>query len=464
MKVERNRQLAKDIVIYGIGNLGNKYLLFILFLVLTFFMERDELGYYDISLEAILFLLPIITLQMRESTFRLLIDANDDSYRKHILSTTFCVEGIIFALVLVVALVLPFFFTIRYFHLIILSIYAYSLYEIYSQSVRAVYSSTIFVIISFLNAFFTVTIVLLFFFVFKRDIIESLFIGNIVSRIFAILIIEIPRRGVVRNLSVRFFKKEYLKDIFNYSIPLMWTALAFNVITSPGKFFVNHFLGTEANGILAPAQKYMSILFMLGFSFHQAWQVSAVKNFEKKDSDKFFSEVFNKYAVLLCLFVACISFGLRSFKSILIGPDFYQSIDLIYIYCISAVFYCMALFFETTYQCTKQTSKLLYSIVSCAILSVPLSFILTKYFGLAGMIIALTISYIYLFIFRLFQTKSTLPICLNKDFFLSITLLAVGGVLFYSTNNRIVDYTVLAIATLTLLIYFLNIRTHISKQ
>ena len=459
MKLERNRQLAKDIVIYGVGNIGNKFLVFLLFPVLTFFIAPEELGYYEVSLTVILFLLSITTMQMRESTFRLLIDANDESYKKHILSTTFFIEIIIFAIVLVIALFLPFFFSIRCFHLIILSIFAYSIYELYIQAVRTTYSSTHYVLINIINSFLIVTLVLLFYFVFKRGI-ESLFLGNIISRISAILIIEIPRRKIVNILSVRCIKKAYAKEIFNYCIPMLGVAMALSLIAVPGKFIVNYLYGNEYNGLLAAAEKYMSILTMLGISFQQAWQVSAVKNYKEHDSETFFSEVFNKFAVALCLIALCISFGLRSFKSILIGPDFYQSIPLIYVYCISAVFYCLALFLEITYQCTKQTAKILYSIVSCAVISVPLTIVLTKYFGLMGMIIALTISYAYLFIFRYFHTKSTLPIRLNKDFFLSLILLIAGGIVFYGSYNRIVDYIVLSITTLLLFYYLFTLRKY----
>ena len=457
MKAERNRQFAKDILVYGIGNIGNKFLVFLLFPVLTFFLEREELGYYDISLEAILFLLPVVTLQMRESTFRLLIDARDATYRKHILTTTFFIEGTVFAIVLVIACIIPFFFTIRYFPLIIASIYAYTLYELYLQAVRAVYSSTRYVIVSCISSVLTVAMVALFYFVFKRGI-EALFIGNIISRMAAILIIEIPRRQIVRDLSFRFFKRACIREIFQYSLPMMWTAIAYGFIVLSGKYVVNYYLGTENNGLLAPAQKYMSIMIILGTSFHQAWQVTAVNNYKERGSEKFFSEVFNKYAVALCLLVVCISFGLRSFKSILMGPVFYPSVDLIYVYCVSTVFFCLACFLEINYQCTKQTSKILFSMVSCAILSFPLTIVLTKYYGLTGMITALAIAYVYLFIFRYFQTKSILPVRINKEFFPAIILLATGGIIFYCTHNRITDYSVLGISSLLLLYYLLMIK------
>ena len=460
MKVERNRQLVKDIAVYGIGNLGNKFLVFLLFPVLTFFLQSEELGYYDISLEAILFLLPIVTLQMRESTFRFLLDAKDETYRKHILTTTFFVEGAIFVFILAVASFLPFFITVRYFHLIVLSVCAYCLYDIYIQAVRAVYSSTQYVLINFISSFLTVTLVFLFYFVFKRGI-EALFMGNLIARVAAILIIEIPRRRIVGNLSVRHFRKSFIREIFQYSIPMMWTAVAFGSITLSGKYIVNHYLGNEANGILAIAQKYMSILYVLVVTFHQAWQVSAVKNYKENGSEQFFSEVFNKYVLALCLLVVCISFGLRSFKAVLMGSSYYPSIDLIYIYCAGTVCYGMALFLEITFQCTKQTDKILYSIVTCAILSFPLTFLLTKHFGLSGMTVALTIAYAYMFIFRFFQTKSILPIRLKKEFYAATVVLIAGGIIFHATYNRILDLIVLTITTCCLAYFLFILKKHV---
>jgi len=245
-----------------------------------------------------------------------------------------------------------------------------------------------------------------------------------------------------------------MKEILNYSMPLVLTSMAFGIITSCGKFIVNYLYGNAYSGILGAANKYMIILLALGMSFYQAWQVTAVKNFKERGSEKYFSEVFNKYAVVICLLVIIISFGLRSFKTYLIGAEFYQSIELIYIYCAGALFYCFTVFFEVTYLCAKKTSKILYSNISCAIVTPPLAFALTKYYGLIGSLTALTIAYAYLFIFRYFQTKPMLPIRLGKEFYLSFIGLAAGGVLFYCTQNQMIDYTILFV-TLLLLSYFI---------
>jgi len=438
--LNRNKQLATDFLIYGIGNVGNKFLLFLLFPVLMFFMEREELGSYDIPFEAILFLLPVVTLMMRESTFRLLIDSSDPSYRRAILSATLFIEGIVFIIVLAVAILLPFFFTIRYFPLIILSIYVYSLYEIYLQAVRSVYSSKEFAFINIVNSTLTILLVLLFYFVLKQGV-ESLFTGNILSRLLSIIIIEWPRRKIVNNLSIRAVKKEHIKEILSYSLPILVASIAFGIIASSGKFIVNYFYGNSLSGVLAGAQKYMTILLVIGTSFYQAWQVTAIKNYQASDREIYVSDVFNKYTLALSLLVLCIAFGLRSFP-FLISPEFQQSIDLIYLYCVSTVFLCLAMFLEIIYQYTKQTSKLLYSTFSCACFTPVLTFILTKYFGVTGNLIALTIAYAYLLIFRYFQTKPILRVGLKKEFFFSLFILTAGGFFFYFLQYRAIDYII----------------------
>ena len=316
-------------------------------------------------------------------------------------------------------------------------------------------------LINIINSLLTIVLVLLFFFVFKRGV-EGLFVGNILSRFLSISIIELPRRKVVSNLSLRSVKKEHIKEILNYSIPLLITSVAFGIIASPGKFIVKYFYGYELNGILAGAQKYMTIIIVLGTTFYQAWQVTAVKNYQEHGSEKFFSDVFNKYVVVLCLLVLCVSFGLRSFP-FLIGPEFHQSINLIYIYCISSVFLCLAWFFDIIYQCTKQTKKLLYSIVSCAAFAPLITFGLTKYFGVMGSLIALTISYAYLFIYRYFQTKNALPIRLKKEFLFSVFGLITGCVLFYFIQNRVIDATIFSLASLLLFYFLFDSRKYITK-
>ena len=463
MEQERNKRLFKDIIIYGIGNIGSRFLSILLLPLLSFFWEREDTGYYNLALSAILFLIPVITLQMRESTFRLLIDNNDNTYRKNILSTTFFIQSGVFLSILIISFIVPLFFNIRYFCLIVISLYVYSFYEIYLQVVRIIYSASKFAYMSIITSFLTVVLSLGLIFAFKMGI-EGLFIGNIIARITSVAIIELPKRLLFTYLSLNCIKKEYIRDILSYSLPMLLTAVSFGVITNSGKFIVSEILGLQENGDLALSENFVSIIIILGVSFYQAWQVTAVKNYKEKDSSAFFSEVFNKYAVLLSLLVILISFGLRSFSFILIDEKYIQTVDITFLYGAGAMFYCFAVFLEIIYHCTKQTTKILYSILTCAIITPILSYVMIKQFGLMGNVAAYCISFAYLFFFRYFQTKKTLPIQIKKGFIFSLMSLIASGILFYFTHNTIIDYSVLFIAAILLLYVLSASRKYIRQK
>ena len=455
----RNKKLASDILIFGIGNIGSRLLVLMLYPVFAFFVESNDLGYYDIALSTIVLLIPVVTLQMREATFRLLIESKDESYRKSILSTIMFIEGCIFVLLLIISFITPLFFSIRYYILIVLSIFTYGFYELFIQYVRVEYSPKNYALTGILTALLTTAFSFSLLFLFDLGII-SLFIGNIAARIASMLFIEIRKGRFLKNLSFFNIKKEYIKDVLRYSLPMLVTAVAYGVVSFSGKYIINHYLGEDYNGYLGFAEKFASIIIILGITFYQAWQETAVKNYREKDSSTFFSKVLNEYVVLLSLLVICISFGLRSFPFV-IPEEYHQHINIIFIYCLGSIFYCFALFLEITFQCTKQTSKIIYSILTCAIITPLISILLIKHYGLMGNVIALCISLVYLFFFRYFQTLHILPIKLNKGFYLSMILLGISGTIFYTVQNNYLDYSVLFIASFILLYYLSLMRKYI---
>ena len=389
---------------------------------------------------------------MREPIFRFLVNNDDETYRKSILSTSFFIESGIFALIFIISLFLPFFFHIQHYHLIIISIYIYSFYELYMQVVRVLYSSTKFMIMGITTSFLTVTLSILFFFLMNRSI-EGLFVGNILSRIISMAIIELPERKFFKSLSIKHIKRIHIKEILSYSLPMLIAALVYGTMSSCGKYIVSYYFEFADNGDLAISEKYTTIILVLGLTFYQAWQVTAVKNFRGEGSSAFFSEVFNKYAILLSLIVICISFGIRSFDFILIDEKYHQSLDLIFLYGTAIMFYCFAIFYEIVFQCTKQMSKILLPLLTCAVITPAISVILIKEFGIMGNVSAICISYAYLFIFRYFQTRKVLHIKLGKGLYFSILLLATNGFLFYGIHNRYLDYSILTASTISLLLY-----------
>jgi hypothetical protein len=83
----RSSKFINDIGIYAIGNLGSKIITFLMVPLYTYFIDKPaDYGYYDICLTVVFLLVPFITLQMREGSFRFLLDSRDEANRTKIIS------------------------------------------------------------------------------------------------------------------------------------------------------------------------------------------------------------------------------------------------------------------------------------------------------------------------------------------------------------------------------------------
>ena len=71
--VDRNKELAINTVILGIGQLIPKFLAILLLPLLTSYLTTDEYGNYDLILSIASLLIPIVTMQIQQAVFRYLL-------------------------------------------------------------------------------------------------------------------------------------------------------------------------------------------------------------------------------------------------------------------------------------------------------------------------------------------------------------------------------------------------------
>ena len=84
--MNRSTKFINDIFIYAIGNLGFKLISFFLVPLYTYYKSPDDFGYYDIVLTLTFLAMGFITFQLRDGTFRFLLDNEDEYTRKQVLS------------------------------------------------------------------------------------------------------------------------------------------------------------------------------------------------------------------------------------------------------------------------------------------------------------------------------------------------------------------------------------------
>ena len=438
MKNSRNSKFITDIFIYGFGNLGSKMITFLLIPLYTYYIKPEEYGYYDITLNMIFLMIPFVTLQLRDGVFRFLLDNDDDNIRINIITFTYKFLLQTTLIVLLIAVITPCFISIPYIGWIAFTLIFMSFYEVQMQIVRGTGNNKYFVIASIMTAFSTAGGSVLCIVVFNMGI-AGIFCASILARTISIIIIEQKLHLFKKYFYYNFKNKELNRSLINYSLPLLPNIICCWLISSSNRFYIEHFLGLEENGIYAVAAKFTCILENFTVIIYQAWQETAIKQYKSTDKNNYFSKILNTYILVLSLMAIFLVFILKMNYSWLVSPKYLKSVAYLYPLSISVIFYALASFLDMGYQCYKQTVKTLPSIIMTALLNMLLNYLFIKEIGIYGIIYSSIISYMFLFIYRLFDTRKYFVIHLSLKIAYPIFLLLSGSLIYYKTSSIIIQ-------------------------
>jgi O-antigen/teichoic acid export membrane protein len=334
---------------------------------------------------------------------------------------------------------------IPYFGWILGSLITYMAYEIIVQIARGIGQTKLFIISGILSTFLTASISIALVIGFKMDI-QAVFFANIVARIFCIILIEYRIHFLKEFFNSATQSAEINKIMLRYALPLLPNFILFWFIDNSSRIFINQYLGIEQNGLYAIIIKFPNILLTFSFIFYQTWQEMAIKFYDSPDRNQFFSNIFNQYAIGLSLAVVMIGFGIKSIFPFIVDSKYQVGIIYIYPLLVAVVFNSLAFFMDMSYQCSKQSSKSLPSIISTAILSVFLNYILVKHFGMMGVVYALILSYIFLTIFRVVDSRKIIPITIKKESIFAILILISGWFLNITPMKSYLSITIAMIS------------------
>src|SRR5690606_3136069 len=93
--------LLKNVLIFSIGNLGSRFLVFFLVPLFSYYLSPSEMGFYDLVVITIGLIVPLATIQLSDSIYRWLLDAKDKSFHETISSSFVVLSGtVLFVLLL----------------------------------------------------------------------------------------------------------------------------------------------------------------------------------------------------------------------------------------------------------------------------------------------------------------------------------------------------------------------------
>ena len=444
--MNRGRKFINDIFIYAIGNLGSKLITFLLVPLYTYFISPNDFGYYDIVLTLTFLAMGFITFQLRDGAFRFLLDNEDEYTRKSVVSFSYKLLSQSSLVVLLAGIFISFFCDIRDWGWIIAFVITLSLYEVEIQIVRGLGQTKQFVLAGILTAF-QIGLYSLIFVAWLRMGIAGIFCSNILSRLVTMVVIEFRTHVFKRYFMVGFRDRSLNRALLSYSLPLLPNAICWWLLGSSSRLFIERFLGLEANGIYAVAMKFSTILETFSVIVYQAWQETAIKQYEAADRSKFFSRIFNTYCVILTVLALIFVFILKLSYSWLVDDRYLDSMQYLYPMFISVICFALASFYDLGYQCSKQTVRNLPGVMITTALNLIMNYFFIRFMGIWGIVLSSILSYLFMLGFRMVDTWKFFPVRVSMEIIYPILFLLGGAVVFYKIDSVVlqISYVVVVI-------------------
>lgn len=458
--MERSRKFIKDIFIYAIGNLGSKLITFLLVPLYTYFIAPDDFGYYDIALNISFLGIGALSFQLRDGVFRFLLDNEDEKIRKYIVSFTFRFLLRSTLVAFAIGLVCLLFFEIRFLPWIVALTVVFMFYEIYIQVIRGLGRNVYFVYIGILTSFLTAALSCLFIIWLECGVL-GIFYANILSRLLSMLVIECKLRILKKYFRYDFSDSQINREIIKYSLPLLPNALCWWILGSSNRLFIDHYLGLGANGIYAVAMKFASILETFSLIIYQAWQETAIKQYESQDRNRFFSSVLYAQMYIFSAFVILAVFMIKWNYGWLVDEDFQESAQYLFPLGISVIFFSLTSFFDMGYQCSKETARNLPGVLFATGVNLLFNFLLVQHWAIWGIVVSSILTYLFLFLYRMVDSRRFFRVKVPYMGIIPLGGCVMAGIIYYGVTNM---YLQMFYISVLMIVAWVSMPGYIKKQ
>ncbi|MFD9627726.1 oligosaccharide flippase family protein [Peribacillus muralis] len=422
-------KLAKSSFIFAIGNLGSKIIFLLLVPIYTYYLSTDEYGNVDLITTTISLLLPITTLSIFDAVLRF---SMDNAYEKKLILSngiSLTIVGFIFSFLLypIFLIVFPFDDYLLYFYILL---FFQSINSTFLQFLRAIDKLKIYAVNGILSAVL-VLLTNIYFLIILNWNVSGFLISMIISNIISCIFIIIAGR-LYRYFSRNFINIKLLKEMLLYSIPLIPNAVMWWVMGLSDRYIITYFLGMSANGLYAVANKIPSILNIVNSIFLQAWQLSAIEEKDSKSKSQFYTNVFNIFSTTIFLFTSILIIFLKIIIFTFLAQEFSDSWKYVPFLLLGIVFSSFSGFLGANYLAMKNTRGIFKTSMIGAIINIIGNFILIPIIGINGASLSTMISFMFIWIIRVFETKASITIKINYfSFIFSLLILLIQITVLY---------------------------------
>jgi O-antigen/teichoic acid export membrane protein len=443
----KSKTLLSNTLIYGIGNFGSKILSFGLLPLYSYFLTREEFGYYDIIVTTVTLLVPLITLQLSEAIFRwLIIPDKDESSNFHTITNGFLLVFFNIIFISFVGIMGYLIYPLKYHLFIILLLITSSIFPVIQQSIRGFGKNKLYATSGVIYSviLLVTTVVLLIFFDLS---ILALIIASIFASSFSIIFL-ISQFNVFKYFRFDFYRKDFAIELLSYSWPLIPNTISWWLVNSANKYIILIFLGTAANGIFAFSSRLPAVLVMINSIFNLAWQESVILNYSKKDNFQFFKMIFDNMTKIYFSVAIILILYSKEIITLLLSNTFFEAWKYMPFLVLGVVMSAFAGFYGTFYLAEKKTAKLFYTTLAGGAVNIIISLLFIREYGLYAVSFGTFLGFCVIFITRFISFKSHL----KPDIHYLLISILVFSFLIIQIDNNLLKHILSAIMTILVIV------------
>ena len=201
--------------------------------------------------------------------------------------------------------------------------------------------------------------------------------------------------------------------MLRYCLPLTVNTLSWYINGVSNRYIITWICGIAANGIFSVAYKIPAILNAVQTIFIQAWQLSAIREYDPEDKDGFFSATYQGCHSVMVVLCSGIIVGTRIMAKILFANEFYAAWEYVPTLLLYIVFNTLAGTVGTVFAAVKDSVSPTKSGIAGAVVSVVLGIVLVFAIGVHGAAIATVISSIVIWGMRMLYARKYIKLKIN---------------------------------------------------
>ncbi len=448
------KYLMKNAGILTVSNFASRILVFLLVPLYTSVLSTEDVGMYDIVVSTASLLYPLLTLNICDAIMRFLMDKKYSHNEIAVVGIKYVSIGILLTITLLIIIrVAGIFQQIEGLEILITLYFVFYILNQFmiqfSKGLEQVSSLGIGGVIGTVVMIVTNILCLL---VIKLGL-KGFFVANILAQAIPALFLAF-RCKITNYLKPLEISKDTQKVMLFFSVPLITNAIGWWVNSAVDRYTVTWLCGLSANGLISVSYKIPQIINTIQGIFTQAWQISAIKEYEQKDISRFYGQAFVFMNVIMGISCAVLIVLTKPLASLLYKNDFYAAWEYVPFLLISSVFNGAAGFFGSILMAKKDSKSMALSAVVGSVANIILNILLVLLIGIQGATVATAVSSFFIFVVRYLAARRIVEITDKWKILSSWVFIVVLAIMEILSVNIIIE---IAITLIVVILYYKEI-------